>query len=595
MGATHVIQRGGIYHFRRAVPSDLLHLIGRTEIWKSTNSRRHHDAMILVRRWSAAFDQLIFQVRSGFVLDAEIKFAVSDFLRIMLEGFEARRAKWAERDLNAEELAKTYEEKQQSRLMALDRAQNLRMKLAVSQEDSTVTRLTDYLIRTHGFKLAPDTDQYREMRREVAAEYITMWETEAERAVGNYDTPYDLARRINAIADITSPPVESETPVLSELIEPYLIAKNAEKKLQPQTISDKRRAIQQFVLIVEDKPTGQLIAGDIHRYLDAMRKLPASPATSDKFKDKTIPEMLAMAVEDSERQAEGTIDKKYKEIKTFCRWLKSNKHNPDVVTDEIRFVISDGQKASDKKNAYEVPVDLEMMAIGLVAVRIKFNKKGVVVPNKTFLDRPERHWVPLLATFSGFRLEEACQLLTTDIIKIDGIWCANCDWYDDNGNAVKRLKNINAKRIQPLHQTLLDLGFLEFWNQMKVAKHERLFHRLTPNKTTGKLQANFASWYNGHNGLTDYNKLKAPGFERIFIDDDPLKSFHSTRHTFCTALGHTDINDRMLSDLMGHSKATIAGKTYTKEQLIKAKAEEINGIDYGVDFVGILGHWDDWH
>lgn len=596
MGATHVIQRGGIYHFRRAVPSDLLHLLGRTEIWKSTNTRRHQDAMILARRWSTAFDQLIFQVRSGFVLDAEIKFAVSDFLRIMLEGFEARRAKWVDRDLDAEELAKAYEEKQQARQMALDRAQNLRMKLAVSQEDLSVTRLTDSLIRTHGFKLAPDTDQYREMRREVTAKYITMWETEAGHAVGNYDTPYDLERRVQSASEATTPvePVTPDTPMVSELIEKYLMSTSAEVSKTEKTIRQKRRTLRQFVWIVGDLPANQLTVNDVYKYLDVMRELPSKLSATPEFRGKSLTEIINMDLTDAELQAPATISKKFKELKSFTRWIRLTKHNLDNVADGVKFSISSRGKNSESKKKYNRR-DINGMVAGLVTVRAKTNIKGEQVPNSTFLSRPERHWVPIMALFSGFRLEELCQLLVTDIIKVGGIWCANCDWYDDQGNEVKDLKNPNAKRTQPLHQTLLDLGFLEFWKQTKEAGHKRLFHQLTPSKTTGKLQANFANWYNGSKALQPNGKLKSPGFENIYVDDDPLKSFHSTRHTFCTALDRTKISDRMLSDLMGHSKDTIAGKVYTKEQPIKDKSEAINRIDYGVDFVDILGHWDDWH
>ena len=36
---------------------------------------------------------------------------------------------------------------------------------------------------------------------------------------------------------------------------------------------------------------------------------------------------------------------------------------------------------------------------------------------------PERFWIPLLALYTGCRMEELCQLYVDQVIKIDGVWC----------------------------------------------------------------------------------------------------------------------------------------------------------------------------
>ena len=56
-------------------------------------------------------------------------------------------------------------------------------------------------------------------------------------------------------------------------------------------------------------------------------------------------------------------------------------------------------------------------------------------------ERPERYWVPLIALYSGARLEEICQLELRDIRKVGDIWC-----FDINDRGDKAVKTDAGKR-----------------------------------------------------------------------------------------------------------------------------------------------------
>jgi integrase len=58
-------------------------------------------------------------------------------------------------------------------------------------------------------------------------------------------------------------------------------------------------------------------------------------------------------------------------------------------------------------------------------------------------------WVTLLMIYGGLRPSEACQLISSDIKRIDGVDCIS---VDDSGTG-QRLKIINAKRYVPIHKT----------------------------------------------------------------------------------------------------------------------------------------------
>jgi len=93
-----------------------------------------------------------------------------------------------------------------------------------------------------------------------------------------------------------------------------------------------------------------------------------------------------------------------------------------------------------------------------------FYKKRAVISGDV------KFWMPLLATFTGARLEELAQLKTEDI-KTDadtGIVFLN---ITDSGIAgdgeKKQLKNKNSVRPIPIHSTLIEVGFLDYINKRK--------------------------------------------------------------------------------------------------------------------------------
>jgi len=88
--------------------------------------------------------------------------------------------------------------------------------------------------------------------------------------------------------------------------------------------------------------------------------------------------------------------------------------------------------------------------------------------------KPERYWVTMIAAYSGARLNEICQLDLTDIQKHDGIWVMDLQ----QNSADKSIKSKAGNRLVPLHPKLLDLGLLDYWEQVKKGKNPKLFPNL---------------------------------------------------------------------------------------------------------------------
>jgi len=175
-------------------------------------------------------------------------------------------------------------------------------------------------------------------------------------------------------------------------------------------------------------------------------------------------------------------------------------------------------------------------------------------------DKPERYWIPLIGMLSGLRLDEACQLSTEDVKEIDGVWC-----FDVNDSQAKKLKTHSSNRIVPVHPALITLGFLGHVETMNALGHPRLWMNLQWREADGYGNA-VGKWFQR--------------FNRQHVTSDPLKTFHSFRHTFADTLKQLGIQEALISELMGHANGNITTGRYGKRYKAGGLLEAVCKLDY---------------
>ena len=148
-------------------------------------------------------------------------------------------------------------------------------------------------------------------------------------------------------------------------------------------------------------------------------------------------------------------------------------------------------------------------------------------------NRLERRWVPLIAVYSGMRLEEICQLRRCDIIEQDGIWCFSIS--DEAGP----LKTAAAQRLVPLHPELVRLGLLEMLGSLSGSSEQRLWSNLKPNRL-GRYSNSVCKWFGRYK--------RERGFH------DSRHCFHSFRHTFINHLKQDGIAEPVIRQIVGHQE-----------------------------------------
>lgn len=215
-------------------------------------------------------------------------------------------------------------------------------------------------------------------------------------------------------------------------------------------------------------------------------------------------------------------------------------------------------------------------------------------------NRSYQYWIIHLAAFTGARVNELSQLTTSDVKQDDeGLWYFNITATEDDG---KTVKNEESRRIIPVHQKLIELGFIEYVEAKRAEVEEagipiNLFD-LNKAKADGYGKA-ASQWFNTKY-LRDYLKV-----------DDKNVVFHSFRHRFISSLAQAILDASGLSEetankeripealilrrLAGHSVAhsMTAGRgqfdvhtdTYTGAFSIKSMKRVIDRLDYpGVEF-----------
>lgn len=176
---------------------------------------------------------------------------------------------------------------------------------------------------------------------------------------------------------------------------------------------------------------------------------------------------------------------------------------------------------------------------------------------------PDFYWCPLIALFTGARAEEIASLDLEQIYPVRGIWVID----------ILKGKNANAQRRVPIHDKLVALGLVDYVASLRTAGHKKLFPHIKPG--TNGYRKNMTRMFGTY--------LDLPKVDIV----DPLKVFHSFRHTVVSALTNAGVNDGLKRAMVGHDIDT---RTSAHDVYIHASALTIPNLHAAInllDFEGI--------
>jgi integrase len=152
-----------------------------------------------------------------------------------------------------------------------------------------------------------------------------------------------------------------------------------------------------------------------------------------------------------------------------------------------------------------------------------------------------QRWVPWLCAYTGARPGEITQLRKQDVVEQDGI--AALRLTPDAGSIKTR-----KARVVPLHEHLIELGFLTF-----VAGHGEgpLFY--TPDRkapSSDPLKAKKPRSAQVRQRLAEWVR-------ELGVDDPELRPNHAWRHTFKQRADRAEISERMSDSITGHAHKSV--------------------------------------
>ena len=497
------VKRGTRWYLRVRVPEDLVGRIGRKEISKSLGTGDHRKAKVRYLEERAKIERQFAAARDGLEALEE-----ADIQRMVVQWFDGEDRQWAEADFAA------FGNGQRD---ALDDAHDWEMTLLAGADAEVmphVQAVADAILigngwpgRPHrvgavtavGVQIAEVDKTSRNYQSLVGHVRRAMLETARRHRARLGGSPAGLAfdqafmgvgAGVGRQVTTPVPQVSSTAPPLTDVFEKW----KAERKPVSKTAHEWATAIRRFTEVCGDLPVDAITTVNVRDFKDALLKLPA--VTNKGLHGKTVRQIIAATKgNDVPTLSTGTVNKQL----TAVRACRKN--------DYVETNVAAGLSVPKSKNACgrRLPYSANDMQVLLAGLGERRDKE------------PAKFWLPLLAAFTGARLEELGQLRVADVRCRDGTHFIDIN-EDEDG---KRLKTRSSRREVPVHPELVRCGFLGHVEQCRSAGGGLLFPDLKPD-VHGTLTGNWSKWWGHHarrRGVTDRRKV-----------------FHSFRHGFKQAL-----------------------------------------------------------
>jgi integrase/DNA-binding transcriptional regulator YiaG len=347
-------------------------------------------------------------------------------------------------------------------------------------------------------------------------------------------------------------------PSLSECLQKFLDAKTTQLPENSREPDYFRHRLNAFLEIVGDKPIAAYTEADLTRFAGRLQHLPERHTVDPAWRGMT----LVQAIEENEQRSRAnraetisftTVKVGYVgKVKTAIRWLCANY--------QVRYPFDYGHTLIPK----ELPTPLIRFGLDTGQLNRLFAHCAADADER----RPEDVWLPLLAFLTGARLGELVAIQPHNIRKRYGVYVVDLTGriMDSEGVRNRPLKNRESLRLFALHDSLINLGFIDWVEEQKRVGHEYVF----PDLHSAARPTNAAS----------------KRFQRIFqsLGMGGQHVFHSLRHSFEDWARQFDVEERTITLQAGHSLDGIAlryGNPYLREDELQkiASLQLPKGLD----------------
>ena len=531
----YIYKRNSIYHYRIVIPKNIMHLFGKKELHKSLKTKSKLLALKYAKILNENFQYIRQSIMMNKLSDKEIRQAIYNFVALKFE--EADKELyfhpnpkdtldwqfdgWQEKVKILKEQI-TFENYSDDITNEAKAVLEIVGKSAVKNIDSVCKKLAEGHIQnilTIINKI--DKDIYTTTLNPYSTDFIT--------------TTLNSHHSANIHPElIPSPPLPSIVVApditLKELTDKYINHTNDERKWTKDNLKDNTNSLKLLLLHYGDN----FNVKDIDRkslldFRSLVLKIPTQFALKTEYKALTT--LQAIIDKASEKKAKiiskNVVGKHLGRLSSFFHYCMINDYidkNPF-----IDLSIDTGNSKNSRRGYNNNEIEL-LFKTPTYTQDLE----------KTLQENPQHIFIPLIAMYTGMRMNEICQLYKTDIKIIDKVWS-----IDINRSLDKSVKNDDSVRKIPIHSKLIEAGFLKYIDSIET-------QRLWPNL---KKYEKYANNEDGE-GLysKDFSKWYRTKINRKHITEDKQVVFHSFRHNTAIKLINKKVQGPHIAEILGHTQ-----------------------------------------
>jgi integrase len=515
-----------------AVPRHLVDRLGRQELSATLRTSNPVEARLRCRSLSNIFDLFFEELRDmNQVSQAEIEERIRSY-------FQKALNKGAELVLDVPT----------DEMMDIDaEIASVRQNVETMRRDLVQARFSNLVTADARELLNPespdspiaDLDALRQAQIMVLRAKIEYFRIYAAKLAGDYGAtvPSDPLFAGMQSTGLPSLPGEAKNSgesvqTFSQIVERYLSFKAP--GWERKTLQAVQKALRHAQEVIGANRSVKLIANaDVTRFRDVLARIPPNFSKLKQFDGMTLPEIAAQNATGTTLSAKSQ-KKDLDFLHAFLSWATEEGYLEKQPGSKVKI----GEKKKSPPGKDRLPYDAAQLstifASPIFTGCSSATRRGI--PG-SMLIKDGKYWVPIIAIYSGLRLGEIVQLLTRDVAEEGDVLYFDVTKTEEDD---KHIKTQSSYRRVPVHQRLIELGFLDHLAQAR--KTDRLFPDIAQ----------------GQDGYYSHNFSKFWGrYVRLIKAFKPKTAFHSFRHNFKDALTHAGVTEAVSKALMGHSDKSV--------------------------------------
>jgi len=540
-------------YYRNFIPKDLqIRFGGKGDFRLSLRYVRKEDTQILCLKLKQITDLLFTEIRNG------MKSLSLDDIKEILRIEVRKQIKHTQHFYLG---TNVFDKEQTKQSLDVVSTRETKMKEDLSgknikEYEKELDKKLDGILSSLNIEIETNSINYKNLRRQFIQLYLLRfdWIRTLIKETGKFDedsfrSEVDKRLGISLFPDLLnqnelpqSHSVGSTTPHNSLLSTP--ISKGLElfigekEDIREKTEDEIRNSVKFLTECFGDIPIGDITKEKSNIIKSHIKNYPKNRTKNPKYRDNDFHSLMKMKIPQQDIIHLTTINKHLGNLSSFMIWCVNNGYcNTNPFT---------GMKIKQKKS----PRD-ERDRFSEKELKEIFSKQNYLHLTKVEKDSYSKYWVPLIGCFTGMRCGEICSLYLDNVKEIKGNhrnkrWCF--DILEEPNRPDKKLKNQSSRRIVPIHDTLIDLGFIDFIKLLKKdPERKRVFEELEYREGT-YIRSISRFWNNRYLPLLGIKTDK--------------NGFHSFRHSFIDTLKQLGVEPHFINELVGHSQGDISSDRY---------------------------------